>query len=135
MHIYKAPKIKLESIIEKNDNQPEKKPELRTIFKNTRYIRKIPAKLQMINKKELPGVLIMAPDGELINAGIAYADVLNQSGGNRLHDENDQVIYRLYESVLPFLYFTNKLDKNLQLNFENVINKEQQIGTFEFCFD
>lgn len=68
------------------------------------------------------GVIILAPDGELVNAGIGYSgpNDLNSSSMIRDSEDDEITIYRLYKSLLPFLYFTNKLNKNLEINFDEL---------------
>ncbi len=69
----------------------------------------------------MSGVMILAPENKLVNAGISYANLLNE------HDEGDReeaagkdddLIYEIYESLLPFLYYTNKLEKHLHLDLD-----------------
>lgn len=71
-------------------------------------------KIQIIDRKEVPGVIIVAPDGEIVKAGIAYNDEEHKKAAK----DDDDVIYRLYEAIVPFLYYTNKLDHELNLDFE-----------------
>jgi hypothetical protein len=82
-----------------------------------------------VNEK-LAGVVIQAPDGEIVNFGVSYEVEESEKLKVRQQADNgefdDEIIYRLYESILPFLYFTNKLDKNLHLEFAQY---DEETGT------
>jgi hypothetical protein len=70
------------------------------------------------NKKnqQQSGVVVMAPDGELLKIGKS----IKEDAENRDKNKKDDVIYRLYDEIPPYLYYTNKLDENLLLNYESM---------------
>jgi hypothetical protein len=71
--------------------------------------------------EKVSGVIIQAPDGELVNAGLSYES--HDQELNNLFDKysncncHEEVVYRLIESILPFLFFTNKFSKDVSLDF------------------
>jgi hypothetical protein len=73
----------------------------------------------VIDRKEVPGVIIVAPDGEVVQAGISYGEE-NLKETAKHEETEEEVIYRLYESLIPYLYFTNKLSQDLEIEFEQI---------------
>jgi hypothetical protein len=71
----------------------------------------------------------LAPDGEVMNAGISYAELLNENDEDEGEEESDEpdLIYQFYQSLIPFLYYTNKLEKHLHLDIDTYRN----MGKFE----
>ena len=108
----------------KNKKKPEEKQTERERSNKNKKSR-----IKIINRREFPGVIIIAPGGEIVNAGIAYTEEAKNE-----HND-DEVLYRLYESLLPFLYFTHKLNRDLELNFEHPpkLHPSKKIWPFIFA--
>ena len=68
------------------------------------------------NQQQSSGVVVVAPDGELLKIGKS----IKEDAENRDKNKKDDVIYRLYDEIPPYLYYTNKLDENLLLNYESM---------------
>jgi hypothetical protein len=70
----------------------------------------------------------MAPDGEIVSAGISYLKdtppVSDDSEDEQkdylelTEDKENDLIYQIYESLLPFLFYSNRLGKQLNLNLD-----------------
>jgi hypothetical protein len=60
-----------------------------------------------------PGVFVKAPGGELLNIGVSYEahdpDLKTFFELNSDSNCESELVYRLYNLLLPFLFFTNKL--------------------------
>ena len=77
-------------------------------------------------KNQQSGVVVVAPDGELLKIGKSIKEDIE----NRDKNKKDDVLYRLYDEIPPYLYYTNKLDENLLLNYESMQMDES--GEFFF---
>jgi hypothetical protein len=99
----------------KGSNKDGNKMDTKVAIKNSdnKQIKSDKQRIQVIDRNEVHGVIIVAPGGEVVNAGISYAD-----DSRRSEETEDEVVYRLYESLLPFLFYTHKLSKEVQLEFE-----------------
>lgn len=83
-----------------------------------------------LNKPLYQGVIIVAPDGELVKIGKTFDEksgqFKNDESSNALSNakrkEGDGLIYRLFNEIPPYLFYTNKLDKRLTLNDLKQIN-------------
>jgi hypothetical protein len=66
------------------------------------------------------GVIVVGPNGELIKIGETIFDDLSLMESSRAsHKENDELVYRLFDEIPPYLYFTNKLDESVNLTYGN----------------
>lgn len=69
-------------------------------------------------EKDKPnGVIIMAPDGKMMKIGQS----LNEELINLEEKKKNNTLYRLFDKIPPYLYYTNKIDTSLDI--ENEINK------------
>jgi len=82
-----------------------------------------------LNKPLYQGVIIVAPDGELVKIGKTFDEKSGQFKSdetsflnNAKRKEGDGLIYRLFDEIPPYLFYTNKLDKKLTLNDLKQIN-------------
>lgn len=82
-----------------------------------------------LNKPLYQGVIIVAPDGELVKIGKTFDEKSGQFKNdestflnNAKRKEGDGLIYRLFDEIPPYLFYTNKLDKKLTLNDLKQIN-------------
>lgn len=78
-------------------------------------------KKQQYQPQQHTGVVIVAPDGEVIKIGKTLLDDYEK---DKYRKKDDNVVYRLYDKVPPYLYYTNKLDNNLNINYQNETLKE-----------
>lgn len=66
------------------------------------------------------GVIVVGPSGELIKIGETIFDDLSLLESSRAsHKENDELVYRLFDEIPPYLYFTNKLDESVNVTYGN----------------
>lgn len=108
-----------ENVLPKVPNISHNKPELK-------YPRRASQQTGQTTKKEHEqGVVVIAPDGELLNVGHTLLeetnDVLNQASNN------DDVVYRLFDQIPPYLYYTNKLEEGVQLSYATPHSSQHSI--------
>jgi hypothetical protein len=83
-----------------------------------------------LEKPAYQGVVIVAPDGELVKIGKTFDEKTGQfknedscnALSNSKRKQGDGLIYRLFNEIPPYLFYTNKLDKKLTLNDLKQIN-------------
>ena len=117
----KVSKINIESTMSVLDNYLQR----RKAMIEERKARKTPLSTLEKTKKirRISGVIIQAPDGEIINAGHSYLEGTEAN----MNQTQEDLIYRLYKSILPFLYFTHKLSRDLYLDFQNLFQKTGEL--------
>lgn len=62
------------------------------------------------------GVVIVAPDGELLNIG---KPLLEEYDREKTTKKDENLVYRLYDEIPPYLYYTYKLDDSVMLSYDN----------------
>ena len=77
---------------------------------------------QTMKKEHDQGAMVIAPDGELLNVGHTLVEERNDRASN-----NDDVVYRLFDQIPPYLYFTNKLEDGVRLNYETPHSSQHSI--------
>lgn len=69
------------------------------------------------------GVLVLAPDGELVQIGKRVRDTLKvkstTSNVGHIKQQDQDIVYRLYDKIPPYLYYTNKIDQNVSLDYSD----------------
>lgn len=101
-------KIQLENVLPKNLKE-NKEPILELLSRKHEHVEN--GKKQ---QKEKPnGVIIMAPDGTMMKIGKALNEELT---GLEEKKKNDPTLYRLFDKIPPYLYYTNKIDGNLDID-------------------
>lgn len=62
------------------------------------------------------GAIIMAPDGKIIKIGQSLNDESINLEEKRKNDPNP--LYRLFDTIPPYLYYTNKIDNSFDIDSE-----------------
>lgn len=76
-----------------------------------------------IKKDHEKGVIVIGPDGKPINVGKTLLYESNSVEPNRQNQEgSDEVVYRLFDKIPPYLYYTNKLEGNVRVSYDDSIN-------------
>ncbi len=70
------------------------------------------------------GVFIVGPDGEISSVGYTLSDeqvtVLKEK---QTRSNQESVVYKLEPEVPPYLYYSKKLDDNVNINYGNMLDK------------
>ncbi|CAF0829746.1 unnamed protein product [Brachionus calyciflorus] len=72
------------------------------------------------HKDKPNGVIIIAPDGEVVKIGHTLHDEANISDEDK---KKNEAIYRLFDQIPPYLYYTNKIDNSVNIDYENELPK------------
>ncbi len=71
-------------------------------------------------------VIVLGPDGEITQIG----NKLNENNSTEKTKKGSQIIYRLFDEIPPYLYYTNKIDTTTTL-----INYERENNESNFSFN
>ena len=75
------------------------------------------------------GVIVLAPDGRIVRIGRSLLEdsklkmeneVIRKSTGEK--PAESELVYRLFDKIPPYLYYTNKLDQNNVKSFDTPSN-------------
>jgi len=76
-------------------------------------------------------VVVIAPDGELINVGRTLIEDTSSLEANKSakphRDGTDDVVYRLFDQIPPYLYYTNKLEEGVRLSYATPASSQDGI--------
>lgn len=65
-------------------------------------------------------VVVIGPDGEITQIGSKLSDDIS----NKKTKKSSQLLYRLFDKIPPYLYYTNKIDTSTTyINYENENNE------------
>ena len=75
-------------------------------------------------------VVVLGPDGEITQIG----NKLNETIASKEAKKGSQVIYRLFDEIPPYLYYTNKIDTTVTLvNYERENNESNFLINSNIC--
>lgn len=95
------------------------------------------------NSSNRLGVIVMAPDGRIVRIGRSLltdsklkmeTEIIKKSQSAGKSSESE-LVYRLFDKIPPYLFYTNKLDQNTVQSFDSPSSCKQRTRPFDPAFD